>query len=99
TNFSDLGLFVKEVTLDQIRAGGFREDVRGLMIDSVQPGSPAAAAGLQKGMIVEKVGMKNVASVEEFNNAGTNISVNNGVLLYIHTRSGSKFVAVGPDEI
>lgn len=98
SSFADLGMGVKDVTADQIRQAGYREDVRGVMVESIQPNSPAAAAGLQKGMIIERIGKQNVTSVQEFNNAGSDVAINNGILLYVHTRQGPKFVAVGPDE-
>ncbi|MDB5392011.1 MAG: protease Do [Planctomycetaceae bacterium] len=99
SSFADLGLGVKEVTADQIRQAGYHPEVHGVMIDSVQPNSPAAAAGLQKGMVVERIGKTNVASVQEFNAAEKNISVNNGALLYVQTRQGPKFVSVGSDDL
>jgi serine protease Do len=97
--FADLGLGVKDATPEQIRQAGIGEGVRGVMIDSVQPNSPAAIAGLQKGMIVERIGNQIVPSVQEFNSTEKNIAANNGAVLYVHTRQGPKFVAVGPDEI
>jgi serine protease Do len=99
SSFADLGLGVKAVTADELRLAGYRPDVNGIMIDNVQPKSPAAFAGLQKGMVIERIGKQNVASVQDFNSTEKDIAVNNGVLLYVQTRQGPKFVTVGPEEI
>jgi serine protease Do len=98
-SFADLGLVVKEATPEQIRQARFGDGIHGVMIDSVQPNSAAAIAGLQKGMIVERIGNKNVTSVQEFNTTEKDIAANNGVVVYVQTRQGPKFVAVGPDDI
>lgn len=97
-SYADLGLGVKATTPELIQQAGFRAPVHGVLIESVTPGSPAAVAGLQRGMVIEKVGQRDITNVADFNASETDIAVNNGVLLYVHTAQGPKFVTVGPEE-
>lgn len=97
-SYADLGLAVHEATPEAVRQSGYRDPVRGVLIDSVQPGSPAAAAGLQKGMVIERVGRTPVSSAADFSATETGLAAGNGVLLYIHTPRGPRFVVIGGDD-
>lgn len=97
-SFNDLGLSVREVTPAETTLTEATAVPRGVVIDTVAPGSPAAIAGLQEGMIIQKVGADNVNNVNEFKATEASISENHGALLYVQTRKGPKFVTVGPDD-
>jgi len=97
-NFADLGLEVKELTPELIQQFGLQAGIQGVMINTVHANTPAAAAGLQSGMVIEKVDKKAVTTLSDFKATEADIAANHGALLYIHTRQGARFVSVGPDE-
>jgi serine protease Do len=94
SKFDDLGIEVQGLT-SAIAKQLELEDVTGVVITSVEPNSPAQRAGLQTGDVIEKVGRANVSSVDEFEQALEGQSVEQGVLLFVHTQGlGGRFVVV-----
>ena len=60
------GVQVQNVTPDMTRQLGIPDGTRGVVITSVDPASPAAAAQLQQGMVVQEVNHKPVDNVEQY---------------------------------
>jgi len=84
-----LGLAVREQDAAARNAyAGFE----GVVIDRVDPGSVAAAAGLSSGVLIRKVGRTPVASVAEFEQALAGESLADGVLLQVRTPRGNQIV-------
>ncbi len=69
------------------------EGQQGVLITGVQPGSAAAEAGLEPGMLIQQVGGKTVQTVEEFQQAIKDQS-SEGLLLLVRSRQGARFVAL-----
>jgi S1-C subfamily serine protease len=63
----------------------------------VQPGSPAADAGLRPGMIIEKVGESAVATPADVAAAKANWANPAGVLLLVRSARGPRFLILGGD--
>jgi serine protease Do len=91
--FGDLGLDVADLTAEAARQLGYKE-ATGVAITSVKPDSPAAAAGLHDGMLIEKVGQRRVTTVAEFREALKEVSLEKGVLLLVRSPRGSQFVVL-----
>jgi len=64
----ELGLTVQPLT-DQIARQLGLKDVSGVVVTAVEPGSPAAEAGLRRGDVVEEVSRNPVTSVGQFKSA------------------------------
>ncbi len=88
-----LGVEVRELN-DEIAQRLNLRSTEGVVITSVEPNSPAAAAGLSEGMVIAKVGQKTVTSVSEFRDAIKNESLDDGILLLIRSPEGSRFIVV-----
>ena len=63
---SAFGLTLKPMTPALAKQFGFTIAPKGLVVTVVAVDSPAAQAGLQRGDVVERVGQKPIASVEDF---------------------------------
>jgi|SRR5579871_1723631 len=98
--FADLGMTVRVGTPEALRQAGFHGDLQGVIVDSVRPGSPAAAAGMRPGMFVERIDTKEAwtaarPSIQGAGINGTGPSEDDEILLYVHTGRGPRFVAIG----
>ena len=95
--YNDLGIEIQALTPQIAEHIGVKKDVQGVVISSVESGSPAHLAGLRSGNIIEKVGDKRVTSPEEFRDAAKDLSVKKGVLLLIRSGAGARFILVRAD--
>ncbi len=81
----EFGLSVQPLTEEIARQLGLGEDVSGVVISAVKPGSPAAAAGLRRGDVIEEVGRRPVTSVRQFESA---VKSSGDVVLLLVNRGG-----------
>ena len=91
--FDKLGLEVAPVSADVAKQLGLKDN-SGVVITSVQEGSPAAKAGLEAGMAITQVGRKAVKTAGEFEAGVKEADLKKGVLLLIRTAQGSRFIVV-----
>lgn len=93
--FDDLGLEVSPLTGDVRGELGYGEDVAGVVITRVEEGSPAQLAGLDAGIVVERVGQASVKDVEGFRKA-VEAAKEKGknVLLLVRTPQGGRFLTL-----
>lgn len=91
--FDMLGLEVATLTADVARQLGIR-DVTGVVITSVQEGSPAEKSGLEAGMAIIQVGRKPVKTAANFEAATKDADMKKGLMLLVRTAEGSRFVVV-----
>jgi serine protease Do len=73
---------------DQLQAP---RDVRGAVIEQVQPGSPADNAGLQQGDIILEVNRKKVQSASDVQQALTSVPKGDDVMLLVWSNGGNSF--------
>ena len=93
SEFGRFGLQVSGLTDDvarQLNMAG----VQGVVITGVDPDSLAASAGLEEGMVITRIGQKKVTSVEEFRVAMKDVDLQEGLLLFVQTSDGSRFVVL-----
>lgn len=64
---SSLGLTVQDLT-PQIAEGLGLKRAEGVVVTSVQPGSPAASAGIRRGDVILELNRKSVSKVDDFQN-------------------------------
>src|SRR6516225_8415659 len=86
---------VQSLTPSIARELGISADVSGVVITSVDPSSPAAAAGLERGDVIQEVNRKAVRSPEEYNKTLTETR-GKAVLLLVNRGGSTHFVIVEP---
>lgn len=91
--FSELGVEIEELTPEIARQLGYKE-ATGVVITAIQHDGPAAQAGLQEGMLIEKVGDQRVGSATEFKEAMQKVSLEKGILLLVRSSKGAHFVVI-----
>ena len=88
-----LGLKVGELTQVQAEKRGYK-DMQGVLVLDVDPDGIAAQGGIREGMLIRKIGKKEVTSVDEFKSAMADQSLAKGILLWIRTELGSRFIVL-----
>jgi serine protease Do len=90
-----LGLELSDLTPELRDDLGFRKNVKGVAVTSVDPGSPAAEAGLRKGMVISKVDRQPVASAAAARRALESANLQKGALLQVQSpQGGTNFVVL-----
>ena len=94
-NFDTLGLEVAPLTDDVRQQLGYDSDATGLVVTNVTPGRAAARAGLEAGLLIERVGKQSVSNVKDFKAAvEADSKDDHTVLLLVRTTDGSRFVTL-----
>jgi serine protease Do len=88
-----LGLAVIDLNPTMARQYGYDDD-SGVLIWDVTIGGLADRTGIQKRMVIRRVGDKPVANVAEFKAAMENQSLDQGVKLEIHSPHGSRTITL-----
>jgi serine protease Do len=95
--FDKLGIHAETLTGSLAEQLGVKAD-SGVAVTEVRAGSPAAAAGLDKGMVITQVGRKPVKSLADFRKALDAGSLSDGILLTVRTEEGSRLVIIRAGE-
>ena len=88
-----LGVEVSAMNPAEARQLGY-EGYRGVLLTQVDADGAAYEAGLREGMLVRKVGQKEVTTVAEFRDAMAEQSLKDGVLLLVRTPQGNRYVVI-----
>jgi serine protease Do len=83
-----LGVEVAELTPELAKQFGYKEGTQGVVITQVQPDSPAADAGLRRGLLLVKVDKKRVKDIAAVREALAKASAEKGVLLQVRSPEG-----------
>jgi serine protease Do len=68
----------------------------GVVINHVEPGSPAEAAGLQRGDVIQEVNHEAIKSLEDYQRISAKIKKEEMVVLLLSRQGNNLFVAVNP---
>jgi serine protease Do len=93
SEFGDLGLEVATLTPEVAEQLGM-SGATGVVITSVAGGSLAEELGLREGMVITRVGRKEIHSVEDFRDAVKDADLKTGLLLLVRTAEGSRFIVL-----
>jgi serine protease Do len=86
------GMAVQEITPELARGLGLNPDEGGVVIASVQPGSPAGEAGLQSGDVIKEVNRQKIKGLRDYNQGLE--KTGQSLLLLIKRGSGRIFVVL-----
>ncbi len=89
------GLNVQDLTPQIARQLGLPSTTRGVVVADVEPGSPAAEAGLRQGDVIEQVNRRPVTNVAEYESA-VRQGAGQPVLLLVNRGGSTSFVVVEP---
>ena len=90
---SSFGISFQDLTQELADRLGYKTK-KGVVISDVEPGSPAANAGLRPGMLVEEVNKKQVQSTRELQAELKKSSEQKRVLLKIRSQNASQYVVL-----
>jgi serine protease Do len=93
----NLGLTIQTLTPDLAQQFGYQED-KGVVVTQVAPGSVAALADIQPGMLIQEVNRKQVQDVNEFKQAIRKSENSKTVLLLIREGQYSRYVVLNIEE-
>ena len=93
---SKLGLALAPLDREARREAGLAASVKGVLVTSVSPDSPAADKGIRPGDVIVKVGGRNVASPEDVANRVTAAQGEGrkSILLLVNRQGNERFVAL-----
>lgn len=95
TDSGKLGITVQPLTPAVAQQLGISADVQGLVVLEVDPSGPAAAAGIQRGDVIEQIAQQPVRSVADLR-AAIARSDNRPLLLLVNHRGATIFVTIRP---
>ena len=92
------GVNVQNLTPDLAEELQLPAGTHGVVVSSVDPSSPAAAAGLDRGVVIVEVNHKNVTSVDQFKQALAGTKDQQVLLLVMFPNQGgaSRYIVVEP---
>jgi serine protease Do len=91
-----LGLQVATATPEALEKLGYDDGQKGVLIEQVTPGSPAAEKGLRPGELIRKVGNRTVATAGQFARAVS--QADGGIRLLVASPRGQRFVFLQPGQ-
>jgi serine protease Do len=92
-----LGVTVLALSPERRQKLGIPEDVKGVLVTEVEPGSPAASSGLAAGDVIMGVNKRSVETVEDFQKALEHSAKSKRVLLLVKNRLYTRFVVIPLD--
>ena len=90
------GLDVGSLTDERRKQLNLPQEVVGVVVNEVKPGSAAESAGLQQGDIIQEVNREVVKSVADYERIAPTIEKEQLAVLFISRRGNNLFVAVNP---
>jgi serine protease Do len=89
-----MGLSLQDLTSDLAHQFNYKIE-QGVLVAGVDPGSPAAFAGIQVGSLIEEVNRQQVHNLKELQQVLQKNSDAKDVLLLIHSGNRSQYVVLG----
>jgi serine protease Do len=93
-NLEQYGLSLQDLTPELARQLGYDAKQTGVVISSVEPGSPAATAGLQAGNLIEEINKERIVSLQQIQAALKKSSHPKRILLRVRSGEMSQYVVL-----
>jgi serine protease Do len=90
-----LGITVQNMTPEIAKGLGLQKD-SGVVVTGIEPGSPAANAGIQTGDVIREVNRKPIKGVEDFAQEIEKAKDQDNILLFLQRGQNNLFAAVTP---
>ena len=90
------GITVEPLSAEKRRQLNLSEEVKGVLVAKVEPGSSAEAAGLQEGDLIQEVSREVIKNLDDYQRIASKISKEELVVLLLNRRGNNLFVAVNP---
>ena len=97
SSLQKMGVRVQNITPELCKKLGLASDTKGILVMSVEAGSPAASAGVVPGQLILAVNRQRVSSVEELNQVLKNAKGEN-ILLMVSQGEVIRFIVLKSDE-
>jgi serine protease Do len=88
-----IGITVQNLSEDAAKQYGY-EDLKGVLVTNVEEDSPAAAAGIEPGCLIQEVNRKPVANIRQFNEEIQKSAKTGRVMMLIRYENRSIFVVL-----
>src|SRR4029077_15248752 len=92
----DLGLAVQTLTPELAENLGLDRSTKGVVVTHVDPGGPAADAGLRRGDVILEVNRQAVKDVDAYRKAVKSVGKGKSVLFLVRRGDNTIFLAVKP---
>jgi len=89
------GIEVKNLTSQIRQELNLPEEVAGVVVDRVESGSDAEAAGLQRGDVIMEIDRKPVRNIRDYERALSQHKGKEGLLLLVNRQGGTLFIMIG----
>jgi serine protease Do len=90
-----LGITVQNITPEIARSLGLEGEM-GVVVTGVEPGSPAAKAGIRRGDVIHEVNRKPIKDAEDFGQAVETAGGEENILFLIRRGESNLFIAIAP---
>jgi len=90
-----LGITVQDITPEIAKALGLEDDT-GVLVTRVEPGSPAAKAGIQRGDVIQEVNRESIKDGADFSRTIGEAKDQENILFLIRRGESNLFIAVTP---
>ena len=90
------GIAVEPLSAEKRSQLNLTEEVKGVVVAKVQPGSAAEAAGVQEGDLIQEVSREVIKSLDDYQRIASKIAKEELVVLLLNRRGNNLFVAVNP---
>ncbi len=87
-----LGIRVQDITRQTRMMYRIPDDVKGVLVTSVDPQTNAFAKGIREGAVISEVNGKAVSSVGEFQKAASGVKKGDAVSVYLQDDAGGRYV-------
>jgi serine protease Do len=92
-----LGFSAQELNLEMAERLGYEQVQGGIVITEVEPDSAASQAGLRAGMLIIEMDRQNIDNLADFQRVGSELSLQDGILLLVRTQQGSQYIFLQGD--
>jgi serine protease Do len=93
-SLEEYGLALQELTKELAERFEFEMN-SGLIVSSVEPGSPAAKAGMKPGQLVEEINRIPVSNLKDLNKILSETGKNDKILLRVRSGNYATYIVLG----